>query len=97
MSSATFCNRMAGQAEEYHLRRSNKIPVGKCEVRGYFGICEVLHLVGTGDSRDGNFEVPRFSPFEEMEMEQNCQATLLGDQQPDSGAVTPLRPPEVSA
>lgn len=95
MSSAAFCNRMAEQAEEYHLRKSNKIPIGGREVRGYFGICEVLHLVGTGDGRDGNFEVPRFSPFEEMEMEQNWQATLLGDQQPDSGAVTPLRPPEV--
>jgi putative DNA primase/helicase len=97
MSSATFCNRMAGQAEEYHLRRSNKIPVGKCEVRGYFGICEVLHLVGTGDSRDGNFEVQQFSPFDEIAMEQSLQATPLGDQRPDSGAVTPLRPPEVSA
>ena len=65
MSRTIFFAQMAEQAEEYHLKKSNKIPIGGREVRGYIGICEVLHLVGTGDGRDGNFEVPRFSPFEE--------------------------------
>ena len=97
MSNASFFVQMAEQAPKFNLEKSNKIPMGGREVRGYLGVYEVLHVVGTGDGGDGNFKSPRFSPFEEMEMEQNWQATPLGDQRPDSGAVTPLRTPEVSA
>ena len=97
MSNASFFVQLAEQAPKYNLEKSNKIPMGGREVRGYLGVYEVLHLVGTGDGRDGSFQSPQLSPFEEIEMEQFTQATSTGDRGPDLGAVTPLRPPEVSA
>ena len=97
MSNASFFVQLAEQAPKYNLEKSNKIPMGGREVRGYLGVYEVLHLVGTGDGRDGGFQSPQLSPFEEIEMEHFTQATSTGDRGPDLGAVTPLSPPEVSA
>ena len=73
MSNASFFIQMAEQAQKYNLEKSNKIPMGGREVRGYFGICEVLDYPGTADGRDGIFEVQRYFPYEEGEMEQEGQ------------------------